>query len=544
MGAGSSQDISQTTSQTTSQDNQIFKDSTIRQFIKMEPISDYLKKDTLLYRVQPVATNCFLKPLYDADTGKTGVYFSEKPWIPLGMVLEYQYKLNSMVLCTYQLTEDLDLTKPENKGKYGFRTINPKKYFRNGNVDYSDNNFIVPSERSSPEVKEKMTKRQRIGEKESTKVAPEENVCHIDDDMMPIYKDEHGNSISIQPLFEFSDIDYGYEIFINDTVLRKSPPLLISSQEVTPTQALLEMNKFCALSLERASSGDGPDVAVSGGATSDSDSDVDSTDEGHAVDQHSSIADIREAYQREQFLINLYKLLTNEYTNIISYKATTRPVRNILIAIKDKYLVGKKLVPANPGSLIRELYSYGFKMKTKRQAAAWLAVDKSSDPDFMKGIVISHPRVKRIHDILNVVKNSSSDTTLDSNEAANVIADLTKNENLQLDLKKRISYFHTLDNFLRMPSRAEQSLKINFLIEALKRHVVDKNQKNEIEKKQKTLFSYLQKIDIKDSERKNILFYYMFSYLTRTISLDKLKDGAKIANHMYEKSLVLRASKN
>tara|TARA_Y100000748_G_scaffold237328_1_gene201346 strand:- start:482 stop:2776 length:2295 start_codon:yes stop_codon:yes gene_type:complete len=212
------------------------------------------------------------------------------------------------------------------------------------------------------------------------------------------------------------------------------------------------------------------------------------------------------------FLLNLYKLLTNEHTNIISYKATTRP-RNMLILIKDKLLVGKKLIPTNPDLLIRQLYNYGFKMKTKQQTKAWLALDKSfQDPDFMKGIVISHPRVKNIDDILNVVKKDSS---LDTNEVANALADLTPDQGLQIDLKK--------------------SLKIGFLIEALK-HIVDKNQKNEIAEKQKTIFNRLQKIDLKDSERRNVLFDYMFRYLTRTISLDKLKDAAKIANHMYKKA--------
>jgi len=212
------------------------------------------------------------------------------------------------------------------------------------------------------------------------------------------------------------------------------------------------------------------------------------------------------------FLLNLYKLLTNEHTNIISYKATTRP-RNILILIKDKLLVGKKLIPTNPDLLIRQLYNYGFKMKTKQQTKAWFALDKSLDPDFMKGIVISHPRVKNIDDILNVVKKDSS---LDTNEVANALADLTPDQGLQIDFKK--------------------ILKISFLIEALK-HIVDKNQKNEIEEKQKTIFNRLQKIDLKDSERRNVLFDYMFGYLTRTISLDKLKDAAKIANHMYESAV-------
>ena len=101
------------------------------------------------------------------------------------------------------------------------------------------------------------------------------------------------------------------------------------------------------------------------------------------------------------------------------------------------------------------------------------------------------------------------------------------------DLNKRTLYLQNFD------ANSEQSLKISFLIDALK-NVVDRNQKNKIEEKQKTLFSYLQEIDLEENQRRNVLFHYMFRYLTRTISVDKLKYAAKIANKMYAQSLVLR----
>ena len=59
-------------------------------------------------------------------------------------------------------------------------------------------------------------------------------------------------------------------------------------------------------------------------------------------------------------------------------------------------------------------------------------------------------------------------------------------------------------------------------------------------KKQNTLFSYLQQIDLEENQRKNVLFHYMLRYLTRTISVDILKHAAKIANKMYAQSKVLR----
>ncbi len=234
------------------------------------------------------------------------------------------------------------------------------------------------------------------------------------------------------------------------------------------------------------------------------------------------------------FLLNFYKLLTNQqYSNIISftYKATPHP---ILILIKDKLAVANKLKVTNPDSLIRTFYSYGFKMITNRHVKSLLhqsGLDRDSIDSLIKDqeFIISHPDLKNIHDILKFAKKNY----LDSHEVANVLADFTSDESIDVDLNRRTSYLQNLN------VNSEQSLKISFLIEALK-NVVDRNQKNEIEEKQKTLFSYLQEIDLEENQRKNVLFHYMFRYLTRTISLDKLKYAAKIANKMYAQSSVLR----
>ena len=51
--------------------------------------------------------------LYDDETGKTGVYFSDG-FIPLGMILEYK---KPMCICAYKTKEDMDFCV----GKYSFR---------------------------------------------------------------------------------------------------------------------------------------------------------------------------------------------------------------------------------------------------------------------------------------------------------------------------------------------------------------------------------------------------------------------------------------
>ena len=96
------------------------------------------------------------------------------------------------------------------------------------------------------------------------------------------------------------------------------------------------------------------------------------------------------------------------------------------------------------------------------------------------------------------------------------------------DLDRRTAYIQNLN------TNIEDSIKISLLIEALKQHVVDENEKKQIKQKQNELWQGLKEIPLEDEQRKGVLFKYMGDYLTRTISLSKLKEGAKIVNKKYE----------
>ena len=114
-------------------------------------------------------------------------------------------------------------------------------------------------------------------------------------------------------------------------------------------------------------------------------------------------------------------------------------------------------------------------------------------------------------------------TSIDNNEAANMLADFAKINDV--NTKERVSYLQNL----KFNSRT--TLNIALLIEALKNDVVYKNQ---IEQKQQELYNYLKEIPLKDKQRRDILFKYMFEYLTRTIPLAKLKKADKIAKGIHE----------
>ena len=76
----------------------------------------------------------------------------------------------------------VELKEPWSQKKYGFRSINPTKYFRNGIAhDYSPGNFIV---------------------RENDPITEQENVSHIDTEVVPLFIDLNGNQIYRQPLFD------------------------------------------------------------------------------------------------------------------------------------------------------------------------------------------------------------------------------------------------------------------------------------------------------------------------------------------------------
>ena len=242
------------------------------------------------------------------------------------------------------------------------------------------------------------------------------------------------------------------------------------------------------------------------------------------------------------FTGKLHKLLTNqEYSNIISWKNDNDG--NILILLKDKLLVAKEVCPRSANidfhSCARQFCNYGFKTETRLSIEG---IDKNN------GLIFSNPKVKSIDDILTLerkistkcrksptiddgdraanvlaqLNNPSTDRVINAMEAANVLAGIANinDENTE----ERVSYLQNLE------LNSRNSLNIALLIEALlKNDVVDENEKNQIKQKQKELWQYLKEIPLEDNQRRDILFKYMFEYLTRTIPLAKLHKAGQIA---------------
>jgi len=94
------------------------------QHIRSTVDSFILPKGTFLYRTQPEKYNGEVISLYDNDTGKKGIYFSNSKHIPIGMILEYKKTLE---LCLYQTNKDLKLYN----GKYAFRDLEPELFYKN-----------------------------------------------------------------------------------------------------------------------------------------------------------------------------------------------------------------------------------------------------------------------------------------------------------------------------------------------------------------------------------------------------------------------------
>ena len=248
------------------------------------------------------------------------------------------------------------------------------------------------------------------------------------------------------------------------------------------------------------------------------------------------------------FTGKLHKLLTNqEYSNIISW--TNDNDGNVLILLKDKLLVANEVCPRSANidfhSCARQFCNYGFKTETRLSIEG---IDKNN------GLIFSNPKVKSIDDILTLerkistkcrksptiddgnrdianllIQLSSRSTDMDNNEAANVLASIANIDDKNTeDLDRRTSYLQNLN------TNNEHSLKIALLIESLKNHVIDENEKNQINQKQNELWQTLKEVDLDDKKRKDILYRYMFEYLKRTIPISKLKEGTKIAKSNFE----------
>ena len=155
-----------------------------------------LPAGTTLYRTQP-ARCAEIKPRYDSDTGKTGMYFSSKIYIPVGMILEYK---KPMDLCVYETTADLTLFA----GKYVNRDLNPVRVFKNL-ASYKRGDFTL-------------------------NLDPAVNWNHIDDNAWPIHEFFNDNV--------FADFSSESEIFIGKQDLKSIRAVRSRRRNIGPEQAL------------------------------------------------------------------------------------------------------------------------------------------------------------------------------------------------------------------------------------------------------------------------------------------------------------------
>lgn len=178
-------------------EDQIFD---IRQKVDIEMI----EAGSILYRCQP--ENCTLNVRKCEDTGKVGIYFSDKQFIPYGMILEYD---KPMYLCEYRTNKDIFLYR----GKYSFRNLEPDRFY-NDMIDYINRKFIP-------------------------NIDPLENYNHIHKNLFPItdlfLSQENANL--------WDRIDAGADIFLND----KNDVTLIKNHGLVSVE---EANNYLSNKLE------------------------------------------------------------------------------------------------------------------------------------------------------------------------------------------------------------------------------------------------------------------------------------------------------
>lgn len=114
-------------------------------------ISYVLPAGSIIYRAHNTEDpSAYLNANYCEDTGKTGLYFSDKKKLCMGMGVENGVDI---ALCTYRVKQSIVLYE----GKYSFRNINPDRYFRDGR-------FLC-----------------------DTDVISEENISHFDQSAIPVF---------------------------------------------------------------------------------------------------------------------------------------------------------------------------------------------------------------------------------------------------------------------------------------------------------------------------------------------------------------------
>lgn len=78
-----------------------------------------------LYRVQPIHTHCRIESRKDQKRRRRGAYFSDKVWIPFGMIVEYESLYDRMDLCAFALKESVDFSqKSRNNIDFGIFPMN------------------------------------------------------------------------------------------------------------------------------------------------------------------------------------------------------------------------------------------------------------------------------------------------------------------------------------------------------------------------------------------------------------------------------------
>jgi hypothetical protein len=146
---------------------------------------NYIKKDYFIYRGRNTKDDSSsLEPNLCSDTGKTGLYFSDRKKISLGMCIEYDLPIFD--LYRYVVNSPIELYR----GKYSFRNFNNEKYFdKNKNLILN----ILPSQ--------------------------DENISHYDLQNFPIYPNSYKHLV-IHSKNEYKSFNFG-EIFISSQDLNK-----------------------------------------------------------------------------------------------------------------------------------------------------------------------------------------------------------------------------------------------------------------------------------------------------------------------------------
>lgn len=142
-----------------------------------------IPKGTILYRSQPTISPQNIKPMKDNDTDKIGIYFASQPFLSIAINIEYKTLMDFGI---FRVTSPIKIPKG---GKYGYRYINPDRYFKYNEV--TEKNELIPN----------------------VEIIESENISHKDCDIYPL--DEYFDIfLPIEKDKEFASKE-NCEIFLN-----------------------------------------------------------------------------------------------------------------------------------------------------------------------------------------------------------------------------------------------------------------------------------------------------------------------------------------